>query len=341
MRYLPMSLITAFIFLPFPAMLIISIILAIRKGNNNMNNKHDAKYVFYYLLSLAALIFTAFSVGMVIFSIINKTIPDALNNYYGDVDGSLKFAISALLIASPIFYFISSLINKGLRHGELDKESGIRRWLTYFILLVSSLIILGVFIGVINSFLSGELTSRFILKSLSVFILSALPFAFYFYDIKRPNPEQPDKVVKIFFYGTVILVLAAFTAAWFFVESPKTARARLLDQRLMDNINNIEGSVNSYYDKYKKLPDSLDIMQADQSLYLAKKTLTDPESGAPIVYEKSGAREFSLCATFRLSTLETDKSQPVSYVSNGKEHEAGYQCFKSSIYIDIKAQPAN
>lgn len=80
-------------------------------------------------------------------------------------DGQLKFAIASLIIATPIFYIISNLINRGLKKGELDKESWIRRWLTYFILLVSSIVLLGVFISVILNFLNGELTSRSILKA--------------------------------------------------------------------------------------------------------------------------------------------------------------------------------
>jgi len=337
-----MGFISFFIFLPLLALLIFLIVLATQKGNNNMNNKYDAKYVFYYLLSLVALIFTAFSVGLVVFSIIDKTIPDALNAYYnGNVDGSLKFAISALFIAAPIFYLISSLIAKGLRKGELEKESGLRRWLTYFILLVSSLVILGVFISVINNFLSGELSSRFALKALTVFILSALPFSFYFYDIRRANPEQPDKIVKIFFYVTLVLVLVAFIAAWFFVESPKTARARRLDQNLIQNIANIENAVNNYYERNKKLPDSLNDLQAGQGIYLDKNSLSDPETKVLIVYQKSGDKDFSLCATFRVSSLASDQGKSVPYGGDmySREHEAGYQCLPGNLYTAIKAAP--
>lgn len=299
-------------------------------------NKHDAKYAFYYLLSLAALIFMAFSVGMVVFSIINKTIPDAINNYYSDIDGALKFAISALLIAAPIFYFVSHLIVNGLKKGELDKESALRRWLTYFILLVSSLIMLGVFIGVINSFLSGALTSHFILKAITVLVLSALPFSFYFYDIKRVNPQQADKVVRIFFFSTLILVLAAFIAAWFFVESPQTARNRRLDQTLLQNINNIEAAVNSYFDKYQKLPESLAVLQKDSTIYFDKRIFNDPETGATINYQLKDDRTFLLCATFRTSSQELDKGQPMFYADNSgnREHGSGYQCLPGNLYTN-------
>lgn len=84
-------------------------------------NKQNAKYTFYYLLSLVALVFMAQGVGAIVFSIIDKTVTDVLNNTAGNFDSQLKFAISALFIAAPIFYLITSLIYKGLRQGELDK----------------------------------------------------------------------------------------------------------------------------------------------------------------------------------------------------------------------------
>jgi len=338
-----MSFITLFIILPLPALLIISIILAIRDGNNNyMNNKHNAKYAFYYLLSLVSLIFMALSVGMIAFGIINKSVADALTlNSYNSWDSQLKFAISALFIAAPIFYLVSRLINRGLRKGELEKESGIRRWLTYFIILVSCLIILGVFIGVINNFLSGELTLRFILKALAMFVIAGASFSFYFYDIKRESPDKPDKIVKIFFIGTLVLVIAAFVAAWFFVESPRMARERRLDQALVQNIYNIENTVNSYYERNEKLPLNLEELIADEHIYINADLLSDPETKEPIVYNKLSDREFELCATFRTSSYD-DKANRTSYIGtdmDNKNHFIGYQCLSGNLYA-VKALEA-
>ena len=141
-----------------------------------MNN--NAKYVFYYLLSLVSLIFTALAVGMIAFGIIDKVVADALVSAAG-VSDNLKFAISALIIAAPLFFVTQWLIIRGLHHGELDKDSAVRRWLTYFILLVSSVTMLGVFIGVINNFLSGEFTAIFILKAVSMLVISGAIFSFF------------------------------------------------------------------------------------------------------------------------------------------------------------------
>ena len=297
-----------------------------------MNNKNNAKYAFYYLLSLVALVFTALSVGMVAFGIINKTVADVIINYASS-DGQLKFAISALFIAAPIFYLISFLINKGLRGGELDKDSGIRRWLTYFILLISFLIILGVFISVINNFLSGELSARFVWKAVTVLIISATVFSYYLYDMRREAGAAKDKIVCAFSWASAAIVLAAFIAAWFFVESPVTARARRLDQALISNIYSLESAVNNFYERKGALPENLEDVEKDGT-YLDKRLLSDPENQAPIVYRKVSAQAFELCATFRLdSSVPGDANYPVVYPGDNKNHRAGYQCLPGNLYM--------
>jgi len=307
-----------------------------------MTNKQNAKYAFYYLLSLVSLVFMSISVGMIVYSIIDKTVPDALNNFIGNYDSQLKFAISALIISTPIFYLLSSFIFKGLRKDELEKDSGVRRWLTYFILLVSSLIILGVFISVINNFLSGELTSRFVLKAITIFIISSGVFSFYFYDIRREDFVKKDLVVRLFWTISLVLVIVAFIAAFFYVESPKTARARRLDQIVVNNISNLESAVNSYYDRYKKLPESLDAMKAEKDIYFDASTLVDPETKQAIVYQKLNEKDFQFCANFRTDSAQAENGrQPmmVSYPSypGDKNHAAGYQCLKGSLWTLVKA----
>jgi len=311
-------------------LLIVFLIIAAREGRKNMNNKNNAKYAFYYLLSLVALAFTAIAAGMVAFGIINKTVADAILNYASS-DGQLKFAISALFIAAPVFYGVSALINRGLRKGDLDKESDLRRWLTYFLLLVSFIVILGSFIGVINNFLSGELTLRFVLKALTVIIISGTIFSYYLYDLKR-DPAAKDKVAMIFTYASAALVLAAFIAAWFFVESPATARARRLDQTLISNIYSLENAVNSYYEKTKALPDNMDQVVA-ANVYLDARLLQDQESGDAIVYQKTGEQSFEFCATFRLDSAAPGDNNPIIYPGDNKNHRAGYQCLPGNFYL--------
>ena len=152
--------------------------------------KQNAKFAFFYMLSLVALVFTSVSAGMIIFQIINKTIADDLSLAPGGFSqDALRFAISAIIIAAPIYFVMMRLINKSLLTGKLEKESGVRKWLTYFILLVSAVVMIGWFIATVGSFLNGELTTKFILKSLTSILISALIFSFYLYDISAKLPK--------------------------------------------------------------------------------------------------------------------------------------------------------
>lgn len=297
-----------------------------------MSENNNAKYAFYYLLSLVSLVLVAISVGLVSFAIIDRTVADALmvGSYY-NYDNQLRFAISALLIAGPIFYLMSRLIVRGLKKEDLSINSGVRRWLTYFIIFVSSMIILGVFIGVIRSFLLGELTSRFILKAATIFLISGLVFSYYFYDIKRADFVAPNKVAKIFFFVSLALVLAAFIAAWFFVESPKEARNRRLDQKLINNMSSLESAVNNYYERHGALPVDLTALEQDTNIYLDKQALVDPETKEPLEYKVIDEDSFAFCATFRTSSQEFDVYDRPMFIGT-KDHEAGYQCLETELW---------
>lgn len=306
-------------------------------GNSNNNS---AKFAFFYLLSLVALIFMAVSVGMIIFQIINKTLVDAINQYRGRYSvEALKFAISALIISAPIFYATARQIYKNLFSGGLDKDSPVRKWLTYFILLVSSVIMLGWLIGTINSFLDGELTTKFILKALTAIGLAAAIFSFYFYDIKREEVVgRKDKIIKIYFYGSLAVVVAVFISALFFVESPRETRDRKLDQAILNNFQKIDNDINRYYNEYNKLPKSLGELKSEYN-YLIDRDLEHPATGEKFEYKIVGDNKYELCTTFRTSNKDDEKEKYMYY--EGWLHDAGYQCLNQKARDDeVKKVPA-
>lgn len=319
-------------------LLFLILAISLNKDDTNKNMNNNAKFAFYYLLSLVALTFTAISVGMIAYGIIDKTIFDVLATNTSD---SLKFAISSLIITAPIFFVMQNLISKGLKNSDLAKDSGVRRWLTYLILLVSSVTILGVFIGIINGFLSGELTLNSILKALSIIVIAAIIFSFYLYDIKRENVTEKNKVMRIFFFVSLSLIVIAFAASWFFVESPALTRAKRLDQNIINNISNLENAVNAYNEKYEKLPDTIDEIKNNKDIYLDLKSLSDPETGAPISYRKISNNNFEFCATFRTDTQNVNpRDANAYYFDPSKTHLAGYQCVSGQIWPDkVKTIP--
>lgn len=271
------------------------------------------------------------SVGLIIFSIIDQSVVDVLDDYHRNFDAQFKFAISVLVISTPIFYLSSSLIQKGLKNGELAKDSGVRRWLTYLITLASSLVILGVFVSIINNFLSGELTLRIILESLTVFVLSSLAFSFYLYSIKRNDVTKKDGVIKFFLIVSLALIVAAFVSSLFFVESPQKTRERRLDDVVVQNISNLESYVNNYYDRYHKLPADLDELREAVNMYNNRNPFINPNTNQAIVYNKVNDKSFEFCTDFKTNSRENGGNMRYM-VMGDKSHEAGYQCLSGALW---------
>lgn len=293
-----------------------------------MTQKNDqAKFAFFYMLSLVALLFTAIGFGRIIFEIINQYISDPLNTYRGFYnDQAMKFSISSLIIAVPIYYYATRQILKNLFQGKLDPDSGIRKWLTYFILFVTSVVSIGWLIAVLNNFLDGELTLKFILKALTAVGVSAIVFAYYFYDIKRKEVEnKKDSVIKIFFYTTLILLIAALVAGFLTADSPIEARDRRLDDRIIEKFSQIESANYEYHYKYNGLADTLDEI-LESSSFLKDEDIRHPISKERFEYNKKSESKFELCAEFRTSNL--DMGGKYFYYDKSRLHDKGYQCLQ-------------
>ncbi len=288
---------------------------------------NSAKFSFYYLLSLVGLLFTSISVGIIIFQTINKHIIDVLEQYSNSFSqDALKFAISSLIIAAPIFYITMRQIYRNIYSGALSKDSAVRKWLTYFVLLVSAIVMIVWLIMTINSYLNGELTLKAILKTITVLAIAASIFSFYLYDIRKDDAiEKRDKVVTWSFYSSLVVVVGVFALSLFTVESPQATRNRILDNNILSNFNNIITAVDSYYSKYNKLPNDLNVLR-DEEKYLTEKNIKNPATNENLDYKIKSENEYELCAVFKASNKgQQDISE--NYYKDRWPHDAGYQCF--------------
>jgi hypothetical protein len=298
-----------------------------------LDQKNNApKFAFFYLLSLVALIFLAVSVGMIIFEIINKKIIDVLEPNNGFSLDALKFAISALVISAPIFYITSRQIYKSLFAGILDKDSGVRKWLTYFILFVASIVMLGWLIAVINNFLNGDLTMKFVLKSLTSVGISAAIFIFYYFDIRRKEAAgQTGNFIKIYFYSSLAVVIIVFTASLFFIPSPQQTRNTRIDQTILGNFSSLDNAIQTFYQSKQKLPKDLNELKSNFN-YITATDMKDPVTGKAYDYKIVDKKDYQLCATFQTSNKSgADNTYPNNLYIDQWPHDAGYQCLTQNI----------
>ena len=145
-----------------------------------------AREAFLYLVSFITLYIVALSFGALVFSFINIWFPDPLR--FGG--GVPRTAIASLIVAFPIFLVITRALHKGAAQDPERKDSRVKKWLTYFTLVIAAGVLIGDLITVLSSLLGGELTMRFLLKSLIVFGVAGSIFGYYLSDLQKEEKES-------------------------------------------------------------------------------------------------------------------------------------------------------
>jgi hypothetical protein len=284
------------------------------------------------MLSLVTLGFTATNVGIIIFQIINKSITDLTEGFNSNYSAyALKFAISTIIVSAPIFFISVWQINKNLFLGLLDKNSCIRKWLTYFILFVSSVTITSYLVLLIFNFLNGELTIKFILKTVVAIIISGIVFSYYFYDIKKIVEKTKSKITQIYFYGSIIIIITTLIAGCFFVESPQETRNKKQDYMVLEKFNNLERAINSYYSSKKKLPKNFEKLLSNGFIQNANET-ENSKTKEKFEYKIISEDTYELCANFKTSNKNNYQTDDYRYLDNQWPHDKGYQCIKKPIF---------
>ncbi len=301
-----------------------------------------AKFVFFYLTHLVSLVFIAVAFGTIIFQTINKKIPDSLNLYSAVYNSTLmKFGIAALLVFAPIFYIVNRFIFRAVRQGEIKRDSGIRRWLTYLILFVSFLVFAGYLTSFVFNFLDGELTLKFVLKTITVLVIAATIFSFYFYDISRKQTEgQRSLVVRIYFFSTLFAITIVFIGSFFVADNPFLERAKKMDEDILNKFNTIDNCVEMYYAENEIMPGNMEEIKSECP-YISEKAIVDENTGKFFGYHLKQDRTYELCAEFHASNRDEEGNlRNYIYYSSDSEsflHDAGWQCLERKIYsLDLK-----
>jgi hypothetical protein len=289
--------------------------------------------LFLHLLAIVTLYWSAISFVTLVWQFIDYFFPDALD-YYSNSLSLIRFNVSAIIIVFPVFIVVSWYLNKIYRREAEVRDSRIRKWLIYLTLFIASLVIIGDLIFIINNFLGGATTVRFILKALSIIFVAAIVFWYYLDDVRR---DTPTKLAKPFAWATSILVLIVIVGAFFVVGSPNSARLAQFDQQKVSDLQNIQSQIVSYYQAKAVLPNSLlDLNNSISSFVMP----TDPQTKANYEYNVKNAASlsFELCAMFNkqgsnqyglISSPSGAVLAPIG--ADNWTHAAGRVCFERTI----------
>lgn len=299
--------------------------------------KISPKDFFLHIGAMVTLYVSAGSLLALVFQIINKLHPDALNYYSDPYSGAMRFAIASLIIVFPLFIWLTRLINNDLEANPEKRELGLRKWLTFLTLFVAAVVMAGDAIVVINQFLGGEITTRFILKALAVLVVAK---AIFWYYIKSLRGTMSRSQSKMFGWLVALVVLITLIGGFMVMGSPMTQRLMRFDEQKISDLQSIQWQITNYWQAKGALPNTLDDINDPISSFM---TPIDPQTNQPYEYKRTGTMSFEICANFNLESGNGSGESVVKYPIMGTnenwKHEAGRACFER--VIDPQLYPVN
>lgn len=303
---------------------------------NTAQTKISPKHVFLHLFAIVMLYSSAANFLTLVFQYINVLVPDKLaqfdyyqTSHYQDL---IRFSISFIVVVFPALVWISWFLDKNYKKEPEVRNMKVRKWLIYFTLFIAGLIIIGDLIGIIRSFLGGEITIRFILKSLSALFWAGLIFGYYLWDSRREFPST-NKKLKYFTWIVSGLVTVIVITGFFIIGSPAKERIRRFDQERVYNLRSTQSEIVNYWIKKRVLPVNLSVLEDPISGY---EVPTDPQTDSQYEYIIKDTDSFELCAVFGLpndsQNLRSAPAKPIGGDYNQNwQHGAGKTCFERKI----------
>lgn len=328
------------------------------------NHKLNPGYFFLSLGVLATLIASVSSFLNLVFETLNKKFPDVLNasyqygysSYFYD---EMRSALAMLIIFFPVFLIVSHFWRKVAERGLSSLDAVIRKWVIYIILFLASVVTVVDLVALVRYFIAGEITTRFILKVLTVLVVAILVGAYYIMSLRDQNVSRGKWGLTFKAVSTLLVILAIF-CSFRVMGSPMKQRLLRLDDRRVGDLQSIQYQVINYWQQKEKLPGTL----KDLANPLTGYSLPIPplfEKGEIYEYNVKSKLTFELCATFALTTPkgwqeyggggvrpmsmlgipEKDFATSYPYPGGGYGaneswgHDAGHTCFERTIDKDI------
>jgi hypothetical protein len=270
--------------------------------------------LFLQLFVFVTLYMSLFSLWTLFFSYIDIWFPERIMSFPYLLD-TIRYHLAFLMVMFPVYCGVSFLVIKEDKQNPLKKQIKSRRFLVALTLFLAGLVGISAVAYVLYYFFQGEAGIRIFLKSLTVILIGAFVFYYYYWDLKRNW-----RPVQLYIVGGLIITFVAVSIGYGFTltGSPWKAKALKEDQAQIEVLKNLQGTIMQYWTEKKQFPDSLaelGIRQGDSlnlTLPGVPQALTVGGSldlHGNSVYKKTGKSSFQLCATFKYPSFALDKTQ--------------------------------
>ncbi len=272
-----------------------------------------------------------------LFQYINYAFPDPLEySYVEPYSGGIRFAMASLIVLVPVTLYLMRLIRKDIAAVAEKSELWIRRWALVLTVFIAGITVVVDLITLINYFLGGDLTTRFLMKVSVVFLVAGALLLHFIADIRGYWIQNPTRA-RLVGYAAAVLILASIIAGFFIMGTPGQVRLYRYDDQKVQDLQNIQWQIVNYWQQKQMLPKALGDLEDPISGYLVPQ---DPQSGDAYSYTLGEGITFTLCATFNAESQNMNTSRPMieKGLSENWEHGVGKQCFERT--IDPERYPA-
>ncbi|MDI9325277.1 MAG: hypothetical protein QM526_00615 [Alphaproteobacteria bacterium] len=273
--------------------------------------------LFVHIGILVTLIMTIIGFFLVTFGAIRYYVPDTLDSVWDTerISSSVGFGVAMLITAFSILFYLTRKVNISdpLTWGVWIAR--IRQAIIACAVTFSVIAIGVVAIQTIGSFLSGDLSLRFILRSIATVTLAGA--VFYYYRLAwghywHTHRETSLRIGIVFSCIVLVLVIVGIK-----VVNPVQVRKYKIDNQIVTNFETIRSKVLEYYHVHANTPEEVHTIIR----------------GLPsnVSYRKVSQSTYTVCGIFALpSQSVVNKSQFVS-TESFYHSTAGEQCYVISI----------
>lgn len=307
--------------------------------------KVTPKDFFLWLGVIVAVYGGTISLITLLFEYINNLFPDPLA-YYGDpYSSAVRFSMASVIVLIPLAIFLAYLIRKSIIAEPGKAQIWVRRWALVLTLFIAAATVAIDLITLINTFLGGEITTRFLLKVVVVLLVAGGIFLHFLADL-RGYWLTHSKKAHLVAGSVLVLALLVVGSGFIVIGTPTDLRLYRFDEQKQSDLQNIQYQILNFYQQKERLPEALEDVQDPISSYMLP---IDPQTNAPYRYEKTGTLSFKLCATFNKESRDLSgrggyPEQDVAYPTMGMgvednwKHGVGEVCFDRT--IDPERYPA-
>lgn len=327
-----------------------------------MTSQQPREFITYLGYTISYLV-VAISFIIFSFSFTNILFPE-IDGYsslgYGSVFGSLGVFTTAVLVFLTMVWVVLKLVQEKKTH----PESKPRLWILQLGMFVGFVVLAITLAVLIRYFFSGEITARFLIKTIIVLIVGIDAVLFFRHESGK-TVDTPKWISLGASIGAMIVMIAGIIATFAYLGTPNISRAIRNDQARINDVQTLQSTITNWYQSHGELPTDLATLKK-QDYYQEPR---DPEylKGKVYTYQVIDAKklQYQLCADFALASdnkfvIRKDRAEfangrgtvpiPVAYYDETKsgavsetnlenqwDHSAGKHCFDRT--IDIKMYP--